>query len=240
MARPCRCRMIGKFPDYWMFSAEDHNEEAPSVLMTLDEYETIRLIDFESMTQEECAASMGISRPSVSAIYERARKKLSLMLIEGRSLRITGGVYQLSTGIKIINEKKGVNCMRIAVTYDNGEVFPHFGRTSEFKLYDVDNGTIVNEQILSSNGFGHGSLVGILKEAQVDLLICGGIGMGARMAFSEAGIALCPGVSGNTDEVVRALINSELDFDPNATCDHHDHDHGCGHNHREGQGGCCH
>ncbi len=127
--------------------------------------------------------------------------------------------------------------MRIAVTYENGYVGQHFGHTEEFKVYDVEDGGIVNTQILSSNGQGHGMLAVVLKEADVELLICGGIGMGARMALQEVGITLLPGVDGNCDEVIAAYLSNTLSFDPNETCHHHDHEegHDCHH-----EGGCCH
>ena len=131
--------------------------------------------------------------------------------------------------------------MRIAVTYENGNVFQHFGHTEQFKLYDVENGQIVCSQIVDTNGSGHGALAGFLKAAEVDALICGGIGMGAQMALAEAGIKLYGGVQGSADEAVKALAEENLNYDPEARCDHHDHeeDHECGHgNHGCGHGGC--
>lgn len=126
--------------------------------------------------------------------------------------------------------------MRIAATYENGEIFQHFGHTEQFKLYDVENGAVVQERIVDTNGSGHGALAGFLKEAQIDTLICGGIGGGARVALSEAGIKLYGGVMGSADEAVKALINGTLDYNPDVQCNHHNHEHGeegqhCG-NHR--------
>ena len=155
-------------------------------------------------------------------------------------------------------QKKGTNQMRIAVTYENGEIFQHFGHTEQFKLYDAENGEIVAEQIVNTCGQGHGALAGFLQAAQVDALICGGIGGGARMALAEAGIRIFGGVQGSADAAAQALAKNELQFDPDAKCDHHDHehgeghgcgghhhhgeDHGCGgHGHGHGEGhGCCH
>ena len=130
--------------------------------------------------------------------------------------------------------------MRIAVTYENGEIFQHFGHTEQFKLYDVEAGKIVADQIVPTNGSGHGALAGFLKAAQVDALICGGIGMGARNALAEAGIKLYGGVSGSADAAAQALAEGRLEYDPDAKCDHHGHHHGegheCGHHHDEGHG----
>ena len=127
--------------------------------------------------------------------------------------------------------------MRIAVTYENGEIFQHFGHTELFRIYDVEDGKIVAEQIVPTNGSGHGALAGFLKAAQADALICGGIGMGARYALAEAGIQLFGGVQGNADAAARALAEGRLQYDPEAQCDHHDHgDHQC----HSGQAGRCH
>ncbi len=127
--------------------------------------------------------------------------------------------------------------MKIAVTYENGQIFQHFGHTAQFKLYDTDNGVIVSEQIVDTNGSGHGALAGFLGENQVDVLICGGIGGGAQIALAEAGITLYGGVSGSADEAVKALLADNLSFNPNVKCNHHDHEHGEG-GHQCGEHGC--
>lgn len=122
--------------------------------------------------------------------------------------------------------------MRIAVTYENGEIFQHFGRTEAFKLYDIADGKIVGEQIIPTNGSGHGALAGFLNAAKADALICGGIGMGAQMALADAGIKLFAGVRGSADEAAKALVAGNLEYDPDAHCDHHEHHDGdCGHDH---------
>jgi len=120
--------------------------------------------------------------------------------------------------------------MKIAVTYENGNIFQHFGHTEQFKIYTVEDGKIVSSRIVDTNGSGHGALAGFLSEAGVDALICGGIGMGAQAALSEAGIRLFGGVQGNADAAAAALAEGSLVYDPDAKCDHHDHhgDHDCG------------
>lgn len=115
--------------------------------------------------------------------------------------------------------------MKIAVAYENGEIFQHFGRTEYFKLYTVENGKVAQEQIISTNGNGHGALAGFLQSAHVDTLICGGIGAGAQNALQNTGIKLYGGVSGKADDAVCALLNGTLDYDPNVHCDHHGHEH---------------
>ena len=118
--------------------------------------------------------------------------------------------------------------MRIAVTYENGEIFQHFGHTEQFKIYDVQDGKIIASEVVDTNGSGHGALAGVLSALNVDALICGGIGGGAQMALEAAGIRLYGGVSGSADAAAEALAAGKLDFNPHGRCDHHDH-HGEGH-----------
>lgn len=129
--------------------------------------------------------------------------------------------------------------MRIAVTYEDGNVYQHFGHTSQMKIYDVEDGKVVHEEVVDTAGNGHGALAGFLAGLKADMLICGGIGGGARMALDEAGIKLYPGVSGTADAAVEAFLNGNLDYDPDTRCAHHEHEHGeggCGHH--EGEGHC--
>ena len=131
--------------------------------------------------------------------------------------------------------------MRIAVTYENGQIFQHFGHTEAFKIYDVENGAVQNAAVVPTNGSGHGALAGFLSENGVDTLICGGIGGGAQMALATAGIQLYGGVAGDADEAVQALLAGTLGYNPNVRCSHHDHEHGEGHicgRHGCGNHGC--
>ncbi len=236
MPRPFRYRRIEQFPVYRSFSPDDVT--APeSVRMSVDEYEALRLLDSEGLTQEACAARMNIARTTVTAIYDSARKKLADALVNGKRLLIAGGHCEYEP-VEIGREitEKGTDTMRIAVTYENGEIFQHFGKTGQFKLYDVEDGKIVNEQIVDTNGTGHGALAGFLKAAKADALICGGIGMGAQTALADEGITFYAGVQGSADAAAKALAEGKLDYDPDAKCDHsghHEDGHACGH-HEDG------
>ena len=238
MPRPTRCRRIEKMPLYRSFSPDDA-EPTESVKMTVDEYEALRLLDDVGLTQEECAVKMNIARTTVTAIYESARKKMADSLVRGKRLLIVGGCCEYGS-VEVPTDliSKGNKEMRIAVTYENGEIFQHFGRCPQFKVYDIEDGKIVREQVIDTNGTGHGALAGFLFNAQVDALICGGIGMGAQMALADAGIKLYGGVQGSADEAAKALAEGHLEFDPDARCDHHDHEGGC--DHGEGEECCCH
>lgn len=111
--------------------------------------------------------------------------------------------------------------MKIAVTYENGQVFQHFGHTEEFKIYEVEADEVISSIVVQTMGSGHGTLAGFLKELGVDTLICGGIGGGAKAALQEAGITLYGGVSGEADKAVEQLLTNNLDYNANIECSHH-------------------
>ena len=119
--------------------------------------------------------------------------------------------------------------MRIAVTYENGAIFQHFGKTAQFRLYDAENGQIVRTEIVGTNGAGHGALAGFLREHAVETLICGGIGGGAQEALRAAGITLYGGQTGSADEAVSALLAHRLVQNGAPVCGHHAQEHGDGH-----------
>lgn len=131
--------------------------------------------------------------------------------------------------------------MKIAVAYENGNVFQHFGKTELFKVYEVEDNKVVSSEVVGSNGLGHGALAGLLAEQAVDVLICGGIGGGAQAALAEAGVELCAGAQGDADKAVEAYLKGEL-ISTGANCDHHHHEegHSCG-GHEDGHacGGSC-
>ena len=253
MSRPRKCRRVCHFPQTLAFYPEGNggNPAGKDVILTLDENEGIRHIDHEGFLQEQCGSQMGIARTTVQQIYADARKKLADVLVEGLSLRIQGGDYRLCDGSgqfcafenccrhpknPMYQIPKGENQMRIAVTYENGEIFQHFGHTEAFKIYDVEDGKVVSSQVVSTGGSGHGALAGVLSSLKTDVLICGGIGGGAQAALAEAGIKLYGGVCGSADEAVKSLLAGDLDYDPNVHCDHHGE-----HHHEEGscgQHGC--
>lgn len=120
--------------------------------------------------------------------------------------------------------------MKIAVTYEDGQVFQHFGHSEQFKVYDVEDGKVVKSEVIGTNGQGHGALAGFLLQGNVDVLICGGIGGGARNALAEAGIELYPGATGNADAQVESFLKGQLAYDPDTVCSHHSHEdgHDCG------------
>ena len=249
MARPKRCRRICTEPDFDAFVPAGI-PCAETVTLTLEEYETIRLIDLENCTHQQCAQQMDISRTTVTELYEKARYKIADSLIGGKRLVISGGDYRLCNGSAafcchkrcwenpadngssdalLALQSKGESTMRIAVTYENGAVFQHFGHTEEFKIYDIEDGKILKSEIVDTQGQGHGALADFLSSAKVDALICGGIGGGAQQALKNAAIELYGGVRGMADDAVEALLDGKLVPIENPTCAGHDHGHGEGH-----------
>ncbi|NLK95157.1 MAG: dinitrogenase iron-molybdenum cofactor biosynthesis protein [Clostridiales bacterium] len=117
--------------------------------------------------------------------------------------------------------------MKIAVTFQNGEIFQHFGHSEYFKIVEVENKEIINEEIVSTNGSGHGALADFLKNNNINVLICGGIGGGAINAVTSYGISIYPGISGDADKAINELINGTLKKREDATCKHHEGEHHC-------------
>ena len=226
MPRPVKCRKVCHFPNVLEFLPADDTEKKTPIVLTVDEYETIRLLDKKGYSQEQCAVSMQIARTTVQRIYEIARKKIADALIDGHPLRIEGGDFRICDGQsgncsfggcykQEIYQKyaveKGEGIMRIAVTYENGQIFQHFGHTETFKIYDVEEGKVVRSEVVDTNGSGHGALAG------------------AQTALAAAGIKLFGGVLGDADKAVEAFINETLDYNPDVKCSHHEHSHGEGH-----------
>ena len=139
MPRPPRCRRICGVPQVDTVCPNGCENTEP-ILLTLDEYEVIRLVDLERQTHEQCAAQMDISRSTVQEIYESARRKIAACLVHGKPLHITGGNYRICGGQEAAHcgrccrmqrasteksnkSRKGDSIMKIAVTYENGQIF---------------------------------------------------------------------------------------------------------------------
>ena len=169
MPRPIKCRKVCHFPDILEFRPSNEKggrgeeDEKEVILLTVDEYETIRLIDKEGYSQEQCAGFMQIARTTVQRIYEIARKKVADAIIDGHPLRIEGGDFQICDGksskcglggcykqefYQKYATEKGESIMRVAVTYENGQIFQHFGHTAEFKVYDVEDGKVDRKSVV--------------------------------------------------------------------------------------------
>ena len=166
MPRPRKCRKVCCLPDNDGFVPVRGGEELTPIVLNVDEYESIRLIDREGFSQEQCGEYMRIASTTVQQIYAAARKKLADALVEGLPLRIEGGDFTLCSGNSAaygckncyqqkshpMHEKPKGDNMRIAVTYENGEIFQHFGHTEQFKIYDVEDGKIISSEVVDAGG----------------------------------------------------------------------------------------
>ena len=126
--------------------------------------------------------------------------------------------------------------MKIAIPYENGQIFQHFGHSAQFKIYETETGKILSSVVVDTQGSGHGALAGFLAAQNVAVLICGGIGGGARIALAQAGIQVFGGVRGDADQAAQAFVGGVLAYDPHAKCNHRDHAHG--EEHTCGSHGC--
>ena len=217
--RQNKSKKIGKMPEYKYFYSEKEN--CLNIILSLEEYETIRLIDYLGYNQQKCSEEMGVSRSTIVSLYNTARKKLARFLIEGHYMKIEGGHYHLQ-------QERGERNMKIAVTCVNGQVFQHFGHCPSFLICDVEDGKIVSTNLVDSSTSGCGALAGFLASQGVDVVICGGIGAGAKNHLAASGLQVLPGASGDALGQVESFIAGTLNYDPDRECDHHDHDdHHC-------------
>lgn len=125
--------------------------------------------------------------------------------------------------------------MKLAITYDNGQVFQHFGKTQQFKIYDIQQGKVGPSLVTGTGGQGHGALAGLLRALGISVLICGGIGPGAQEALKSLDITVIPGITGDADQAAQDFVDGKLVPNTEALCNHHHDgpahscgDHGCG------------
>ena len=109
MARPVKVRRVCEEPKYTRFVPAGAECSEP-VFLTTEEYEVIRHVDHQKMTHEECATQMGISRSTVTEIYESARTKIADALINGKELCVEGGNYRICGGGECSDCKKNGTC----------------------------------------------------------------------------------------------------------------------------------
>lgn len=236
--RPEKKRQIDLVPEYTGFQPDGIPSPSWHIELGSDELEVLRLLDLAGLDQTAAAARLGVSRATIAGIAKGARRKVADALVNGKRIEIVEGpVSHIPAPQAHWNRKKG-SAMRAAATYENGMVFPHFGRTQQFKIYDIDDGQVVSSEVVGTNGASHGALAQVLKDGDVDVLICGGIGGGALSALSRLGIRVFPGVAGSCDEAVRGLIEGTLLEGTSPTCGCHHEKEGSTSCHEGGH--CCH
>lgn len=171
---------------------------------------------------EETAAEYGV--PLIGRIP--IDPEIASLCDKGRVEEIDGGYLDSFAEIlKALSEdsyKKDMAPFKLAVSHKDGEVFGHFGKSEEFKIYTFVGSELAAQEVVKTNGQGHGALAGFLKEQGVQAVICGGIGEGARSALEAENIFVFGGVTGECDRVMQDWLNGTLRYDPDIACAQHE------------------
>lgn len=227
MSRPQKCRRVCAEPRFSQFAPQGV-QGRETIILSTDEYEVFRLVDYENKTHEECAKQMDISRTTVTEIYDSARKKIAKFLVNGLSLKISGGNYRICDGsasccmgrkcgraadaVQSISNpekiEKPQGVVRVAIVCENEDVSPHFGHSQSFVLYDVKDGDIIFKNTVKLSNVPRGTLPDILKEFHADKLICDGIGTVALGRLQENGIEIFSEISGSVEQAIENLLKS--------------------------------
>lgn len=224
MPRPKSCRSVGGGPEQFCFKpAGIPAGDLEEVVLFLDEYEALRLVDFEGLQQEEAAQYLLVSRQTFGRIVASARKKIADVLVNGKVLRIVGG--------PIRTEDKGVRCMKIALPSREGRIDAHFGHCAYFTVYTVEDGKIAaEEKVASPEGCGcKSNVASVLAAKGVTLMLAGNMGDGAVRVLSGQGIQTIRGCEGEIRTVAEAWLTGAIK-DSGESCA----SHGAGHSHDDG------
>ena len=248
MPRPRKCRRVCGLPAVGCFiPAEGDVSGRETLIMTVEEYEAIRLIDLEGLDQEACAERMSVARTTAQRIYNDARRKLACFLVEGRILRIQGGDYTLREDFgcdgdcgrcvmklaepeayaKNFMKLKESDGMKIAVASEGTQVSGHFGRCSSFTVVTAEGGKITGSESFPNPGHDHGLLSDFMRDHGVQVVISGGMGAGARNMLADMGVMAVTGAAGDVQTVVQAWLAGDLKSSDVAFDHHIGHEHGC-------------
>jgi len=224
MARPPLDRRVQSAPKALSFKpAGIPARELEEIVLTLDEFEAIRLADYEGLYQEAAALRMGVSRQTFGRIVEAARRKVADTLVNGKALRVEGGYA-------VVGITEGEQ-MKIAVPTKDGNVDAHFGHCAYYSIFTVEGTSIVSEETMkAAAGCGCKSgIAGDLARSGVETMVAGNIGEGAVRVLGSFGIRVVRGASGSARAAAEAFLAGKL-VDSGADCAAHGHDHeGCGH-----------
>ena len=220
MPRPRKCRKVCCFPHNPGFTPLNSKPDGEAVILAVDEYEAIRLIDREGYSQEQCGAYMAVSRATVQQIYTSARKKLADALVEGRPLKIEGGDYRICEGDEQYcgchgcgqcswpRQQTGGSQMKIAIPLDENEkdVCVSFGR-APFYLFSEDGKTeILKNPAADAEGGAGIKAAQFLVDQAATALITIRCGQNAANVFQAAGITIYEAKKGCTAAENLALL----------------------------------
>lgn len=227
MSRPRKCRKVCRLPGTREFRPAGELPCKSAVVLTVDEYEAIRLIDKQGFSQEECGVYMQVARTTVQAIYNSARKKLAEALVDGLSLRIEGGDYQLCDGTEEycgcggcrrhrrrcaqVNGKEDGK-MKIAIPLDENrqDTCIVLARAPYFLLREDGKDTVVENPAAQAHGGAGIQAAQFLVDQGVDVLVTVRCGQNAADVFKAAGMKLYKSVNKAAADDLAALEEGGL------------------------------
>ncbi len=229
MGRSKQLRQVSSMPlvaGFRPYGRCRRNRDCISLLF--DEYESVRLLDYEGCQQAEAAEIMKVSRPTLTRIYMSARKKMATAMVEGRKMIITGGntdfvSYQLNkTNIIMMNQK-------IAIPTNAGALWPHFGKAPQVTIVTVEDGHVKETVVLEAPEHEHGAMPRFIASQGCTDVLCGGLGVGAVNMLNQLGIQVHAGAPAMPiDELLPQYLGGTIIYG-DGSC-HHD---GCGDHHHE-------
>lgn len=224
MPRPQKCRRICELPEHKSFGPRSNSQSGEVITLAIDEYETIRLIDLEKLTQEECAEQMCIARTTVQAIYNAARTKIADAIVNGKNLDIAGGKYVIcnrkqgcyrskETCIRLRNKevKKGMK-VAIPVDEDRETICASFGRAPEFAIYEETSQeiTYIENQACNAEGGAGVETAQFLLDQDIYAVITPRCGENAANVFKAADILLYQSNSSSLIDEIEKYKKKEL------------------------------
>lgn len=244
IARPRKFRNVCELPETNRFGplgmgAHGRGNANRFIIMSIDEYETIRLIDLEGLTQEECAQQMNIARTTVQRTYSDARKKIAQSLVKGKVLKIEGGDYKLCDGNgrfcgignchrggnkmdsenmeKIEESQKERKTMKIVMPVDENnmetKVSVSFGRAPFFLVYDLETkeNTFIDNKAATSPG-GAGIIAAqTVVDSKTEALLTPRCGQNAADVLKSGKVKLYKSIDGTVEENIKAFNDGKLD-----------------------------
>ena len=214
MPRPIKERRVREKPGCCRFIPEK-NLTNELINLTMDEFDVIRKCDYERLSQENCAQTMNVSRTTVQRIYASARQKIAEALVLGKGLEVGGGIVSFNSEDTLknyINEKGEVN-MKIAIGLDGENVANHFGHCNDFRIYEIVDNKVVNQDDIHDDKHVHQARPQFLKDLGVDVLILNSMGKGAYNRLIALGIKTINAENKSVEEALNSYLTQELNVE---------------------------
>lgn len=232
MPRPRQCRSVERPPSVKGFRPFGCGcaRNRGTVTLQIDEYEAFRLIDREGLSQEEAAQKMQVSRPTLTRVYDRARKAIAEAIVDNKVLQIGEGDVEYY-GQWHSNKNNNTDIMRkIAIPTTDGKLFQHFGKASQFTFVSIEEGKVINTETVVAPAHAHGVAPRFVIEHRATEVIAGGIGAMPVNMLTEAGVDVHIGAPAlPIEEIIAKYLNGTLTYDAGHLCNHHHHDEKEGH-----------